>query len=117
MATPPLLIILTHAPHGSAWAREGLDVALVAASLDVPVTLLLSGDGVYVALEGQQSGALGQKGTLPMLKGLEMYDIAPIHVDHMALEERGLVCEDLTEGCVLCEASAILTNHTNILVF
>lgn len=117
MVATSLLIILTHAPHGSAWTREGLDVALVAASLDQPVTLMLSGDGVYVALKGQQAGALGQKGTLPMLEGLEMYDIAPIYVDCTALKERGLVCDDLIESSVLCDASELLTHHTNVLVF
>lgn len=117
MATTSLLIVLNHAPHGSAWAREGVEVALIAASLDQAVTLMLVGDGVYVALQGQGAGALGQKGTLPMLEGLEMYDVAPVWVDRASLEARGLERDDLMDGCELCDAQEFLTSHTNILVF
>lgn len=112
-----LLITLHHAPHGSAWTREGLDVALVAASLEQAVTVLLIGDGVYVALRGQTAGALGQKGTLPMLEGLEMYDIGPVQVDQASLDARGLNASDLVAGCECCDAQALLTRHANILVF
>lgn len=117
MASTSLLITMNHAPHGSAWAREGLDVALVAASLDQTVTVLLVGDGVYVALRGQTAGPLGQKGTLPMLEGLEMYDIGPVQVDQASLEARGLDPRDLIAGCELCDARMLLTRYANILVF
>lgn len=117
MAATSLLITLNHAPHGSAWAREGLEVALVAASLDQSVTLLLAGDGVYVALRGQEAGPLGQKGTLRMLEGLEMYDIGPIQVDRSSLKARGLSSDRLIKGCEMCDARALLSRHANILVF
>lgn len=117
MVATSLLIVLNHAPHGSLLAREGLEVALVAASLNQPVTLLLVGEGIYVALQGQHAGALGQKGTLPMLEGVGMYDITPVWVDKVSLEARGLKCKDLMDGCELCDAQTMLTRHTNILVF
>lgn len=117
MAASSLLIALNHAPHGSAWAREGLEAALVAASLDQTVTLLLVGDGVFVALQGQTAGPLQQKGTLRMLEGLEMYDIGPIQVDKTALEARGLKGSELIDGCETCDARVLLSRHTHILVF
>lgn len=117
MAATSLLIVLNHAPQGSAWVREGLDVALVTASLGQPVSLLLTGDGVYAAVRGQSVGALGQKGTLRMLEGLDMYDISPIYVDAPSLEARGLESGDLIECCSLCTTKALLHRHSHTLVF
>lgn len=117
MATTSLLIVLNHAPQGSAWVREGLDVAMVTASIGQPVSLLLTGDGVYAAVRGQSTGALRQKGTLRMLEGLTMYDISPIHVDTPSLEARGLKSSDLIQGCSLCTAKALLHSHSHTLVF
>jgi len=90
-----LLVVLRHPPHGAHWLREGIDVALVAAAFGQRVGLLFQGDGVYALLEGQQAGALGQKGTYPQLAMLEMYDIESLWVSAAALSERGLSIDDL----------------------
>lgn len=90
-----LLVVLRHAPHGSQWLREGLDVALVAAAFGKRVALLFQGDGVFALLKDQQAGALGQKGTHPQLAMLEMYDIDTLWVSKSALETRGLSANDL----------------------
>ncbi|WP_110656063.1 sulfurtransferase complex subunit TusC [Salinicola halimionae] len=90
-----LMVVLRHPPHGSHWLREGIDVALVAAAFGQRVGLLFQGDGVYALLEGQQAGALGQKGTHPQLAMLEMYDIESLWVSAAALSERGLSIDDL----------------------
>lgn len=90
-----LLVVLRHAPHGSQWLREGLDVAFVAAAFGQSVGLLFQGDGVYALLDDQQAGALGQKGTHPQLAMLEMYDIDTLWVSATALSERGLTVDDL----------------------
>ncbi|MFD2437450.1 hypothetical protein [Modicisalibacter luteus] len=38
-----MLVVLRHAPHGSSWLREGLDVALVGAALGKKFTCSFSG--------------------------------------------------------------------------
>ncbi|MFP4137718.1 MAG: sulfurtransferase complex subunit TusC [Halomonas sp.] len=85
-----LLVILRHAPHGSSWLREGLDVGLVAAAFERRVTLLFLGEGALALLEGQGAGALGQKGTAPTLAMLEMYDIERLLVEEAALRDFGM---------------------------
>lgn len=94
-APQDLLVVLRHPPHGSQWLREGLDVALVAAAFGQRVGLLFQGDGIYALLDGQQAGALGQKGTHPQLAMLEMYDIDKLWVSAASLSQRGLTLDDL----------------------
>ncbi|SHF72940.1 tRNA 2-thiouridine synthesizing protein C [Modicisalibacter ilicicola DSM 19980] len=91
----PMLVVLRHAPHGSSWLREGLDVALVGAAFGQSVTLLFIGDGVEALVKGQQTGPLGQKGTHPTLDMLAMYDIETLLVDAESLAQRGLIETDL----------------------
>lgn len=92
---PAMLVVLRHAPHGTSWLREGLDVALVGAAFGQAVTLLFLGDGVEALVKGQQAGPLGQKGTHPMLDMLAMYDIDDVRVDAESLSRRGLTVDDL----------------------
>ncbi|MDA5562305.1 sulfurtransferase complex subunit TusC [Cobetia sp. MMG027] len=95
LAPGDLLILLRHAPHGSSWLREGLEAAMVAAAFGREVGLLFSGDGVLALLEGQQPGALGQKGSDNLLAALDMYDVQRCYVDATALRARGLSVEDI----------------------
>ncbi|WP_251978135.1 sulfurtransferase complex subunit TusC [Salinicola avicenniae] len=95
LAELDLIVVLRHAPHGSQWVREGLDVALVAAAFGKRVALLFQGDGVLSLLTGQQAGPLGQKGTHPQMAMLEMYDIETLWVSGSALAQRGLMPDDL----------------------
>lgn len=94
MSGGELLVILRHAPHGSSWLREGLDVALVAAAFERRVSLLFMGEGVTALLDGQQAGALEQKGTAPTLAMLEMYDIDALLVEDEAMRRLGLGEDD-----------------------
>lgn len=120
--SPPaeLLVILRHAPHGSSWLKEGLDVALVAAAFDRRVTLLFMGEGVTALLEGQQAGPLGQKGTAATLAMLEMYDIDNLLVEKRSLDELGLTSDRLmlpTRGVADDEVAALVASHTLVLNF
>lgn len=115
-----LLIVLRHAPHGSHWLREGLDVALVAAAFGRSVGLLFQGDGVFALLSGQSSGPLGQKGTHPQLAMLEMYDIEHLWVSEAALDARGLAADSLMLpvtrlGSV--EIAQLMRSHAHALIF
>lgn len=115
-----LLVILRHSPHGSSWLREGLDTALVAAAFGQRVSLLFSGDGVLALLDGQQAGALGQKGTHGVIDMLAMYDIETLLVDAHALISRGLSTEDLMLPVSVVEGAALpklLDQHRLVLNF
>lgn len=103
----PMLVVLRHAPHGSSWLREGLDVALVGAALGKTVHVLFLGEGVQALISGQQHGPLGQKGTHPTLDMLEMYDIDTLLVDSEALTQRGLHVDDLQLPVQLVEAGSL----------
>ncbi|QTF91081.1 sulfurtransferase complex subunit TusC [Halomonas sp. BM-2019] len=115
-----LLVILRHGPHGSSWLREGLDTALVAAAFGRPVTLLFLGEGVTALLPGQQTGALGQKGTAPTLEMLEMYDIDTLLVEAEALERFGFAADELMLPIRRVEREALpalMASHRLVLTF
>jgi len=115
-----LLVILRHAPHGSSWLKEGLDVALVAAAFDRRVTLLFMGEGITALLEGQQAGPLGQKGTAPTLAMLEMYDIDSLLVEKRGMESLGLSDEQFmlpVQGVDADRIAELLASHALVLNF
>ncbi|RXE48370.1 sulfurtransferase complex subunit TusC [Chromohalobacter israelensis] len=115
-----LLVILRHAPHGSLWLREALDLALVGAAFGQSVSLLLMGDGVWALLAGQGQGPLGQKGTQSTFDMLEMYDIERLYVDASALASRGLTPDDLLLPVIPVDAArlpAVLAGHRQIFNF
>lgn len=115
-----LLVILRHAPHGSSWLKEGLDVALVAAAFDRRVTLLFMGEGVTALLEGQQAGPLGQKGTAATLEMLEMYDIDSLVVEKRSLDALGLSGDQLmlpTREVTQEGIAALVASHALVLNF
>nr|WP_298248479.1 sulfurtransferase complex subunit TusC [uncultured Halomonas sp.] len=115
-----LLVILRHAPHGSSWLKEGLDVALVAAAFDRRVTLLFMGEGVTALLEGQQAGPLGQKGTAATLEMLEMYDVDSLVVEKRSLDALGLSGDQLmlpTREVTEAGIAALVASHALVLNF
>lgn len=115
-----LLVILRHPPHGTSWLRDGLDAALVAAAFGQSVSLLFQGDGVLALLEGQGSGALGQKGTAATLEMLPLYDIEALFVDANALARLELEASELmlpTEPVGATRTAAMIAAHRQVLIF
>ncbi|WP_136246704.1 sulfurtransferase complex subunit TusC [Halomonas borealis] len=115
-----LLVILRHAPHGSGWLREGLDVALVAAAFGGDVSLLFMGEGVTALVEDQAAGALDQKGTAPTLRMLEMYDIDTLWVEAEALARFGLSADELMLAPRVLQAedsAELIRRHARVLTF
>ena len=89
------LITLTHAPFGRLDGQEALDLALVLAAFDQPVSLALLGDGVYQLTPGQDAEAIGLKTYTRAFAALGDFDIREVIVDADALSERGLKPTDL----------------------
>ena len=115
-----ILIIFRKTPVGTSWAREALDLTLVAATFGQKVSLLFMGDGVYQLLKNQQPEQVEQKGTQAMMQALPLYDIERLYVAADSLEERGLQqrplildCEHLTQSAL----QVLLQAHRQVFSF
>lgn len=93
-----LCIISRQPPYASPQAKEALDAALVAATFDIPTTLVLLGDGVFQAIKDQASEHIQQKNLAKQLAVLPMYDIETLYVSERDLASRGLKPEQLMEN-------------------
>lgn len=112
-----LLIVIRHAPQGSAWVREGLELALVGGTLGQQVGVLFQGDGVMALLAHQTAGALRQKSTLPMIDVLEMYDIGPLWVDEQSLQRFGLTQADMAVDVQAANVKVVLRCYDQCYLF
>ena len=82
MSAPrPATLVISRQPPGHSLARSALDTTLALAVFDLPVTLLLQGDGVLQLLPEQDGSALGVRSLGKLLDSLPLYDIEQVHVD------------------------------------
>ena len=82
-------------PHGSIYAQEGLEVALIGAAFDQDVSMAFIDDGVFQIKSGQDTSATGMKNFSPAWQALGDYDITRLYVEKESLEARGLNVDDL----------------------
>ena len=109
-----MTIVVRRAPYGTIDAAEAIRHAAGGLSFQVPTTLLLVEDGVYVAKRGQQPEGVGY---LSLSRALEEYlarrahdqeghEIAGRLVVHgPSARERGLSPEELVAGASVVEES------------
>ena len=83
------------APHGSIYAQEGLEVALIGAAFDQDVSMAFIDDGVFQIKNGQDTSATGMKNFSPAWRALGDYDITRLYVEKESLQARGLGIDDL----------------------
>ena len=83
------------APHGSIYAQEGLEVALIGAAFDQDVSMAFIDDGVFQIKNGQDTSAAGMKNFSPAWRALGDYDITRLYVEKESLQARGLGIDDL----------------------
>ncbi|MCX4029008.1 sulfurtransferase complex subunit TusC [Endozoicomonas sp. SM1973] len=93
-----LCIVSQQSPYASPRAKEALDAALVAATFDIPTTLVLLGDGVFQAIKTQAGEKIQQKNLGKQLAVLPMYDIEVLYVSEQDLSCRGLKPEQLMDN-------------------
>lgn len=84
------LVTLRRAPYGRLDGQEALDLALVMAAFDRPVSLALLGDGVYQLSRNQNSANIGLKTYTRAFAALGDFDIREVIIDLDALTARGL---------------------------
>ena len=86
-----------HAPHGTIYALEGLEVVLIGAAFDQDVSMVFIGDGVFQLKKGQDTTDSDIKSFSPTSRALGDYDVTQLYVERESLEERGLAIGDLMD--------------------
>ena len=102
-----LLIISQSTPYGRSSAAEALDTAMAAAALDVPVTLLFDGDGVFQLLPTQAGNELGVRNLSQVLEALPAFEVDRCFVAARALAQRSLKPEALALPGPLLDAEDV----------
>ncbi len=94
-AVKKFMYINRRAPHGSNYAQEGLEVALVGAAFDQDVCMAFIDDGVFQLKRGQDTSQSGMKNFSPAYQALSDYGITSLYVEKESLQARGLSADDL----------------------
>lgn len=92
-----IMFTVRHAPHGTIYVYEGLEVKLIMAAYDADISVVFMDDGVLALKKGQDTKELGIKGFAATYGALTDYEISKIFVDHTSMEERGMTQEDLLQ--------------------
>lgn len=96
-----IVFIFKSTPIGSSLSREGIDMALAAASFDQSVKVIFLGDGVFQLLKSQTSNEMIEKNIAKMISSFELFGICDIVVDKQSLQDRSLKHSDLIESLPL----------------
>ena len=91
------LYVNRRAPHGTNYAQEGLEVALIGAAFDQDVAMAYLDDGVFQLLKSQDTGDIGAKNFSAAYGALGDYDIKKAYVEEESLASRGLSVDDLMD--------------------
>ena len=83
------------APYGTIYARECLEVVLVAAAFDQDVSVVFVDDGVCQLKKNQDTAEIGMKNFSKTYGALDDYDVEKIYVEKESLDARGLTEDDL----------------------
>ncbi|MFT5446196.1 MAG: tRNA 2-thiouridine synthesizing protein C [Gammaproteobacteria bacterium] len=90
-----IAFVTRHAPHGSVFAQEALEVVLLGAAFEQRVRLVFMDDGIFQIKKGQDTEALGVKNFARAFNALPMYELDRIVVERESLQARGLDTDDL----------------------
>jgi len=94
-ATKKFLYLNRRAPHGTNYAQEGLEVALIGAAFEQEVTMAFLDDGVFQLKSGQDTREIGTKNFSATYRVLGDYEIRKVYVESESLAARGLTESDL----------------------
>lgn len=89
------LYVNRRAPHGSNYAQEGLEVALIGAAFDQDVAMAYVDDGVFQLHNNQDTSELGTKNFSATYGALGDYDVTRVYVERESLDSRGITEDDL----------------------
>ena len=91
------LYVNRRAPHGTIYAQESLEVALIGAAFEQDVSMLFLDDGVFEVRKGQNTVTAGVKNFSPTYRALPMYDVEKLFVERESMETRGMTEDDLID--------------------
>lgn len=101
--------IQRRAPHGSVFAAEGLDLALVAAAFEHRVTLVFMDDGVFQLLKNQApERSFGMRDFCRALRALPQYGCGPALVERESLQARNVDVEDFLTAVTVVGRAKLL---------
>lgn len=89
------LYVNRRAPHGTNYAQEGLEVALIGAAFDQDVAMAYVDDGVFQLKQEQDTTEIGTKNFSATYRALGDYDVKKVYVERESLAKRGLGEDDL----------------------
>jgi len=102
-----IMHVLRHAPHGTIYTYEGLEMILIMAAYEQDLSVVFIGDGVYALKKNQDTATIGIKGFVKTFMALDGYDVEKLYVDKLSLEERGLTEDDLVVAVEVLDAEVI----------
>ncbi len=88
-----IAFLFTHAPHGDASGREGLDALLATSALSDDIGVFFIGDGVLQLLPGQQPDTILMRNYIATFGVLPLYDIERCYLCAASAEQRGLTVD------------------------
>lgn len=88
-----IAFVFTHAPHGNASGREGLDALLAMSALTENIGVFFIGDGVLQLLPGQQPEKILMRDYISTFGVLPLYDIERCYVCAESLRRRGIASD------------------------
>lgn len=99
--------VMRHAPHGTIYSYEGLEMILIMAAYEQYLSVVFIGDGIYSLKKNQDTAGIGIKGFAKTFMALDGYDVEKLYVDRISLEERGLSEDDLVVDVEVVESARI----------
>jgi len=113
-----IMHVLRHAPHGTIYSYEGLEMILIMAAYEQDLSVVFIGDGVYAIKKNQDTAGIGIKGFAKTFMALDGYDVEKLYVDRVSLEERGLSEADLLVDVEVLDSSEIgaLMNGQDVII-
>ena len=90
-----IAIVLHESPFNSALSREAQDMIMALAAVDHQVTVIYQGDAVLQLLAPKMDAAIGCKDFIPAQKLFELYDIAAVIANTVALAKYQITREQM----------------------
>ncbi|MBA2492879.1 MAG: sulfurtransferase complex subunit TusC [Gammaproteobacteria bacterium] len=94
-------------PHGSIYAQEALEIALIAGAFDQDVSLAFLDDGIYQLVAKQDTQWIGAKNFSKTFRALKDFGVSKLYVERESLQARGLDATDLLVEAAPVTAQAL----------
>lgn len=92
--TKKILFLQSSAPYQNSKAQANLNLLMIAASFEISVSLVFTGDGVFQLLKRQESEVFDRKNIAKQVLGLELFAVDNIYVTENSLSPRNLTIDD-----------------------